>query len=195
MRRRALKKLQMKWTVRFRETNAYFFFMFFKQKHYLIVQPECPKCLFPKGECLSTHRVGVLGQSGSHFLGLLVLDFFTPTNLGLYLVGGWGVLPLKFFRCLKLRSFFFFFFEMCLAIRGNDFNFFFSANEPKIELVQRKWTQKSTLLANLTPVIWPFWGSKKSFSGLFRSFFRLVWEVFRHCFCLYKAYFWVYFQL
>ena len=66
---------------------------------------------------------------------------------------------------------------MSLAIRGNDFNFFFSANDPKIELVDRKWTSKSTLLAKLTSVIWPFWVSKKSFSGLFQSFL----ELFRNC--------------
>ena len=44
--------------------------------------------LFPKGEFLRTHRVGPLGLSGSLFLGLLVLDFYHPTNRGLYLVGG-----------------------------------------------------------------------------------------------------------
>merc|ERR1712131_226917 len=84
---------------------------------------------------------------------------------------------------------------MSLAIRGNDFNFFFDTNKPKIELVGRKWTQKSELFARLTSVIWPFWGSKKSFSGVFRSFLRVVWEVFRHYFRPKKAYFWVYFQL
>ena len=35
---------------------------------------------------------------------------------------------------------------MSLAIRGNDFNFFFTTKKPKIQLVGRKWTQKSTLL-------------------------------------------------
>ena len=36
---------------------------------------------------------------------------------------------------------------MYLAIMGNDFNFFSSTNKPKIELVGRQWTQKSTLSA------------------------------------------------
>ena len=84
---------------------------------------------------------------------------------------------------------------MSLAIRGNDFNFFFSTNKAKIELVERKWTRKSTLLVKLTSVIWPFWGSKKSFSGLFRTCFGVVQEVFGHCFWPWKAYFWGYFQL
>ena len=44
--------------------------------------------LFPKGECLSTYRVGPLGLNGFLFLGLLVLDFYPPTNGDLYLVGG-----------------------------------------------------------------------------------------------------------
>ena len=89
-----------------------------------------------------------------------------------------------------------FYFLNVLSYQGEHFLFFFVGSSKEIlELVDQKWTQKSTLLANLTPVIWPFWGSKKSFSGLFRSFFRLVWEVFRHCLRLYKAYFWVYFQL
>ena len=43
---------------------------------------------FPKGEFLGTHRVGPLGLSGSLFFGLLVLDFYHPTNRDLYLVGG-----------------------------------------------------------------------------------------------------------
>ena len=42
--------------------------------------------LFPKGEFLRTHRVGPLGLSGSLFLGLLVFDFYHPTNRELYLV-------------------------------------------------------------------------------------------------------------
>ena len=39
--------------------------------------------LFPKGECLSTHRVGPLGLNG--FLHLYYcFEFFTPTNRDLY---------------------------------------------------------------------------------------------------------------
>ena len=46
-----------------------------------------------------------------------------------------------------------------------------------IKLVDRKWTQKSTLLAIFTPVFWPFLGSKKSISGLLKVFL----ELFRKC--------------
>ena len=63
---------------------------------------------------------------------------------------------------------------MSLAIRGNDFLKFVGVNEAILELVDRKWTQKLTLFAKLTPVFWPFWGSKKSFSGLFRSCLGVV---------------------
>ena len=72
--------------------------------------------LFPKG-CLSTHRVGPLGYSGSHFLGLLVMIFYPPTNRDLYLVGGggvgggWDVLPLGIFFGEKLEVFLSFFFK------------------------------------------------------------------------------------
>ena len=62
---------------------------------------------------------------------------------------------------------------MSLAIRGNDFNFFFDAKKAIIELVGRKWTQKLTLLAKLTTLFWRFWGSKKSYSGLFQSWFEV----------------------
>ena len=55
---------------------------------------------------------------------------------------------------------------MSLAIRGNDFCKFFGANKAKIELVKRKWTQKSTLLANLTVVGWAY-----------LPFFKFVWKI------------------
>ena len=103
----------------------------------------------------------------------------------------WACIPLIFFRFLKTDLFFVY--KLSLATRGNVF--FLYTNKAILELVDQNWIQKSTLLANLTPVIWPFWGSKKSFSGLFRSFSRLVWAVFRHCLRLYKAYFWMYSQL
>ena len=63
---------------------------------------------------------------------------------------------------------------MSLAIRGNDFLKFVGVNEAILELVDRK----STLFAKLTSVFWPFWGSKKSFSGLFQSCFGSVWALF-----------------
>ena len=52
-----------------------------------------------------------------------------------------------------------------------------------------------TLFAKLESVFWPFWGSKKSFSGLFRSCLGVVQELFKHCFRSLKPHFWVYFQL
>ena len=58
---------------------------------------------------------------------------------------------------------------MSLAIRGNDFKFFFMTNKPKIELIDRKWTQKSTLFAMLTSFLTIF-GFKNSFSGVFQFF-------------------------
>ena len=60
---------------------------------------------------------------------------------------------------------------MSLAIRGNTFLNFFGANKAILGLVDRKWTQKSTLLAKLTPVIWPFWGSKNHLKKFFSSVF------------------------
>ena len=60
---------------------------------------------------------------------------------------------------------------MSLAIRGN---IFFGATKANLELANRKWTQKSTLLATLKPVFWVFWGSEKSISGLFQSCFGVV---------------------
>ena len=47
---------------------------------------------------------------------------------------------------------------MSLATRGNTFFKHFGASKAILELVERKWTQKLTLLAKLTPVIWPIWG-------------------------------------
>ena len=39
----------------------------------------------------------------------------------------------------------------------------------------------------LTSEIWPIWGSRKLFSGLYRTFLRVVWEVFGHFFRLKTA--------
>ena len=64
---------------------------------------------------------------------------------------------------------------MSLAIWGNDFLNFFGTNMAKIELVERKLTQKLTLLAKLTYVFWPFWRSKSRFL----DFFKVVLELFR----------------
>ena len=66
---------------------------------------------------------------------------------------------------------------MPLAIRGNDIWKFFGANRAKIELVQRKLTQKWTLFAKLTPVIWPFWSKKNRIL----DFFKVFLELFRKC--------------
>merc|ERR1711923_695267 len=51
------------------------------------------------------------------------------------------------------------------------------------------------IFSKLVPVIWPFWGPKKSFFGLFESCFGDVQKLFRHCFFLQKLNFWLYFQL
>ena len=53
------------------------------------------KCLRVVNEIYSPKEsspsiVGPIGWSGYHFLVLLVLDFFTPTNRALYVVGGCG---------------------------------------------------------------------------------------------------------
>ena len=88
----------------------------------------------------------------------------------------------KYF-CVKISCIFFlFFFKSFKLLGGTILIFFFQSNKPKIELVGRKLTQKATLFARLTSVISPIWGSKKSFSGLFRNFFWVFLEVFRHCF-------------
>ena len=63
---------------------------------------------------------------------------------------------------------------MSLAIKGNDLSKFFDANKAILVLVDRKWTTKLTLFAKLTSVFCPYWGQKKSFSGLFQSFSGVV---------------------
>ena len=105
---------------------------------------------------------------------LVVFGFLAPTTVSLIVrtadgrTDGTGVFTFPYCFFEKTRDFFFIL--MSLVIRGNDFKFFYCNNKPKIELVGRKLTQKSTLFARLASVIWPFWGSIKSFSGLFRSF-------------------------
>jgi len=62
---------------------------------------------------------------------------------------------------------------MCLAIKANDFNFIFITNKPKIELVGRQWTQKSTLFGGFEGSFLTILGVKKvifwTFSKLFGS--------------------------
>ena len=71
---------------------------------------------------------------------------------------------------------------MPLAIRGNDFNFFFNPNKAIFELKSQKWTQKSTFFAKVETRVLTILGSKKSIFGLFQSCFGVVLEVFGHCF-------------
>ena len=52
---------------------------------------------------------------------------------------------------------------MSLAIKGNDFLKIFDANKAILELVNRKWTKKLTLLAKLTLVFELFRGQKINF--------------------------------
>ena len=113
------------------------------------------------------------------------LDFFTPTNLGLYLVGvgggcGWGVLPWKIFRCLKMVFFAQFFFKQVQLIGGTIF--FFSTNKAILELKNQKWTQKSTFFAKVPNHVLTILGPKKSIFGLFQSCLRVVQELLGHCF-------------
>ena len=72
--------------------------------------------LFPKGECLSTHRVGPFGLNGFLFLGLLVLDFYPPTNRDLYLVVvvvvGVFLVPFEIFLGENVVFFFSFFLNL-----------------------------------------------------------------------------------
>ena len=71
---------------------------------------------------------------------------------------------------------------MSLAIRGNDFNFFFSTKKAKIELLDRKWTQKSTLFGQVDIRDLAILGVEKvvfwTFSNMFWSCSGSVWALF-----------------
>ena len=118
------------------------------------------------------------------------LEFFTPTNRGLYLVGGWCVVGgggayflVKFWLFSKL-------FGSCFKI---VWALFLDSEGPYLRVVSTQniiwWPPKSRFLgeiyaifSKLVPVIWPFWGPKKSFFGLFESWFGVVQKLFRHYF-------------
>ena len=106
----------------------------------------------------------------------IVLDFFTPTFRGLYLVGGgWWVVVVgvrvfwvKFWLFSKL-------FGSCFKI---VWALFLDSEGPYLRVASTQniiwWPPKSRFLgeiyaifSKLVPVIWPFWGPKKSFFGLF----------------------------
>ena len=134
-------------------------------------------CYPPKESSLKelTEWVSLFGNA---FTCVIIFDFCFPLRdpsrwLWPWVGGRIYIFIYFFFGITSWYNFviFFLFFLMCLAIKGNAFKFSFSTNKPKIELVERKWTQKSTLLAILTPVFWP---SKKSISGLFQSCFGVV---------------------
>ena len=85
---------------------------------------------------------------------------------------------------------------MTLTIRGNDFCKFFGANKVRLELVDRKLTQKSTRLTKLTSVYnWPFLGVEKvvfwTFSKFFWTCLGSVWVLLLALIAL----LWVYIQL
>ena len=66
---------------------------------------------------------------------------------------------------------------MFLAIRGEDLDFF---SEPKAENKARraKMDVKITLFDKLVSVFGQFWGSKKSYSGLFQSCWKKLHDFF-----------------
>ena len=59
---------------------------------------------------------------------------------------------------------------MSLAIRGNDFNFFFSTNKPKIELADRKWT---TIIDTFCPVGTRVLANLKLEAGILKVYLHL----------------------
>ena len=63
------------------------------------------------------------------------------------------------------------FFFNCVELSGGTILIFFQYKQPKIELVDRKLTQKLTLFARLKPVFWPFCGVE-----IFVSFLKLFWS-------------------
>ena len=115
-------------------------------------------------------------------------SFFTPTNRGLYLVvGGWwgggAYFLVEFWLFSKL-------FGSCFKI---VWALFLDSEGPYLRVVSTQniiwWPPKSRFLgeiyaifSKLVPVIWPFWGPKKSFFGLFESWFGDVQKLFGHRF-------------
>ena len=78
----------------------------------------------PKESSLSI--VGPLGLSGSLFFGLLVFDFYHPTNRDLYLVGWAGGLGGAYFR-LKID-----FFKVVLDLFRKCLGFVFDLKGPTL---------------------------------------------------------------
>ena len=71
----------------------------------------------------------------------------------------------------------YFFFLNVFSYQGNDLNFHFSNNRLKVELVDRKLTQKLTLFTRLTLGFGHFGGR----TGRFLDFFKVFLELFRKC--------------
>ena len=67
-------------------------------------------------------------------------------------------------------------------MKGNGFKSGLSTFKVIFVILGTKYAQKSTLFPKLVPVIWPFWGPKKSFFRLFESCFGDVPKLFRHYF-------------
>ena len=93
-----------------------------------------------------------------------------------------GVFTPKNFRVIKIYFLFMIFFKIPSAIWGNDFYFFFSLNKAILELKSKKWTQKSTFFAKGGNRVLTIFGSKNTFSGLFKNGLGAVQELFRHCY-------------
>ena len=98
-------------------------------------------------------------------------------------VGGGAYFLVKFWLFSKL-------FGSCFKI---VWALFLDSEGPYLRVVSTQniiwWPPKSTFLgeilaifSKLVPVIWPFWGPKKSFFGLFESCFGVVQKWFRHHF-------------
>ena len=143
--------------------------------------------LFPKGEFLRTHRVGPLGLNGFLHLVLFFGIFHPyepwPLFSGWWVVGGWAYFWVKFWLFSKL-------FGSCFKI---VWALFLDSEGPYLRVVSTQniiwWPPKSRFLgeiyaifSKLVPVIWPFWGPKKSFFWLFESCFGVVQKWFRHHF-------------
>ena len=69
-------------------------------------------------------------------------------------------------------------FFRCLQLSDNFIFIFFGAKKAILELVDRKLTQKSTLLAKLRPVLYGHFGGEKN---RFLDFFKVILELFRNC--------------
>ena len=116
---------------------------------------------------------GPIGLSGSLYVVLSFSDFWPLRLYHLSCGRTVGRINLSVFFLGKTRGFLSFFFQMSLALRGNDFNFFSSTNKAKMELIGRKWAKKSTLLPDWHPRCSHFVVRKSRFLDFFNVFLEL----------------------